>query len=429
MSASDEKAVWSTAFINNLPDAAFALVKPGGKKDSDGKTVPRSLRMLPHHNASVKSATENSSVDLPHLRAALTRAAQPGTDLTPEQRSRVKGHLAAHAKALGVGGKADPEGICRKDFDLEIRSINEESRSLRMIASTPARDSYGDVLRPFWNLSHFNKNPVVLFAHNRGARSPAELIPVGFSKDHEVNGEQLEFEPTFTDDQANPNAERVWQGIKQKVLRAASVGFRPGKIVREEDDKGVVTYFVGTKDQPNILKEISIVPIGANHEAVALDADGASDIAKIYEERELSLVADETEDSTAAGGGSTPTEERKMDLNELKTAHPAVYEEALKLGAENAVTAERKRVSAHLNVGQKCGAMDIAMKAIKDGVDFMDPEVQSEYLTAGRNKADVETRQAETDAAGKAADGAKAVETTKDLQDIVADNIAAGLGL
>jgi len=137
--------------------------------------------------------------------------------------------------------------------------------------------------------------------------------------------------------------------------------------------------------------------------------------------------------STADGGGLTPTQERTMDLNQLKTEHSAVYEAAVKIGeeqgAESGAVAERKRVNAHLNMGQKFGAMDIAIKAVKDGADFMDPEVQSEYMTAGRNKTDVETRQSETDAADQMTQDAKPDEGTKDLQDIVADNIAAGMAL
>lgn len=144
---------------------------------------------------------------------------------------------------------------------------------------------------------------------------------------------------------------------------------------------------------------------------------------------------DRSDINSTADGGGTPTQEKTMNINELKADHPAVYEAAIKLGEEQGVVkgieqgaaAERKRVSAHLNMGQKFGAMDVAIKAVKDGADFTDPEVQSEYLIAGRNKADVETRQKESDAAGETTKKAKPVETTKDLQDIVADNIAQGL--
>ena len=92
------KAKWTTAYINNLPDAAFAVIEPGGKKDDTGKTEPRRLRHLPHHNASVKRATENTSVDLPHLRNALARL--PQLKLSDSLKKKAYNHLANHAKAL-----------------------------------------------------------------------------------------------------------------------------------------------------------------------------------------------------------------------------------------------------------------------------------------------------------------------------------------
>ena len=53
----------STADQNDLPDSAFAYIEPGGSKDSSGKTVPRSLRHFPVHDAA-------------HVRNALARAPQ-----------------------------------------------------------------------------------------------------------------------------------------------------------------------------------------------------------------------------------------------------------------------------------------------------------------------------------------------------------------
>jgi hypothetical protein len=44
------KAKISTADKNDLPDSAFAYIQPGGKKDADGKTTPRSLRHFPIHD-------------------------------------------------------------------------------------------------------------------------------------------------------------------------------------------------------------------------------------------------------------------------------------------------------------------------------------------------------------------------------------------
>jgi hypothetical protein len=64
-----QKAKWTTAFINDLPDSSFLHVEDGGEKDDAGKTKPRSLRHFP-----VKDAQGN--IDLPHLRNALARIPQ-----------------------------------------------------------------------------------------------------------------------------------------------------------------------------------------------------------------------------------------------------------------------------------------------------------------------------------------------------------------
>lgn len=80
-------AVWSTAFVNDLPDSSFLHIKAGGSKDGEGKTTPRSLRMFPYRD-------QGGKVDLPHLRNALARI--PQADLP----SGVKTRLASKARRL-----------------------------------------------------------------------------------------------------------------------------------------------------------------------------------------------------------------------------------------------------------------------------------------------------------------------------------------
>ena len=67
--ATSDRATWTGAYINTLPDSSFLYVEPGGSKDGEGKTTPRSLRHFPYKDASGK-------VDLPHLRNALARIPQ-----------------------------------------------------------------------------------------------------------------------------------------------------------------------------------------------------------------------------------------------------------------------------------------------------------------------------------------------------------------
>ena len=73
-------AEWTTSYINDLPDSAFACIQGD-------------QRLYPHHDAS-------GAVDLPHLRAALSRVGDPNNDQCG------KGHLEAHAKAELGQGKA-----------------------------------------------------------------------------------------------------------------------------------------------------------------------------------------------------------------------------------------------------------------------------------------------------------------------------------
>lgn len=63
------KSVWSASFVNDLPDSAFLFIESGGRKDDQGKTVPRSLRHLPYRD-------QNGDIDLPHLRNVLSRLPQ-----------------------------------------------------------------------------------------------------------------------------------------------------------------------------------------------------------------------------------------------------------------------------------------------------------------------------------------------------------------
>ncbi len=75
---------WSRARINSLPDSAFAVVEvaPDGTKQ----------RHLPHHD-------ERGEVDLPHLRAALSRIGQVKW-LDPASAPLARRHLEEHLTAL-----------------------------------------------------------------------------------------------------------------------------------------------------------------------------------------------------------------------------------------------------------------------------------------------------------------------------------------
>lgn len=123
----EDRAVWDTAYVNDLPDKAFAIILSGGEKDDEGKTTPRSLRKLPHHNKSVTSASENESVDKPHLRNALARWDQ--TDAPADVKNRAKSHLVKHAKALDIGEYSITENEEDENMSTDTQKSAEEVQS------------------------------------------------------------------------------------------------------------------------------------------------------------------------------------------------------------------------------------------------------------------------------------------------------------
>ena len=92
---------WTTKYINDLPNMAFAVVEKG-YKEGDNK----GMRHLPHHNKNVKSATEDSSVDLPHLRNAFARVNQiksvSGKESDATLRKKAANHLKVHRDLLAA---------------------------------------------------------------------------------------------------------------------------------------------------------------------------------------------------------------------------------------------------------------------------------------------------------------------------------------
>lgn len=95
----EAKAVWTTAYIDDLPDSAFLYVAPGGTV-SGGKTSPSSKRYFPYKDAS-------GAVDLPHLRDAIDRA--PDSDLSADVKATVQSRgrrllAAQQGKAILLSG-------------------------------------------------------------------------------------------------------------------------------------------------------------------------------------------------------------------------------------------------------------------------------------------------------------------------------------
>lgn len=143
------------------------------------------------------------------------------------------------------------------------------SRSFDVIASSPVEDANGRIVIQDWDLARFEANPVVLWNHGEGGgffgdSSDTDLtLPIGHASNVRLEGGKLMATITLVDERANPIAEKVFQGVSQKSIRAVSVGWRASDVRFEMHDNVDVVVLSG-----NELYEISFVAIPANPEAV-----------------------------------------------------------------------------------------------------------------------------------------------------------------
>ena len=138
-------------------------------------------------------------------------------------------------------------------------SIREETREVDFVASTAREDSYGDVIdQSSWQLADYINNPIVLYGHQ------SRELPIGRASNVGVRNGQLECTIRLASAEANPEAEKVWRLIKEGVLKTVSVGFLPVD-GRYETIAGREVFVWRSP----ILKEISVVPVPANPDALA----------------------------------------------------------------------------------------------------------------------------------------------------------------
>ena len=109
------KADLSTAELNDLPDSDFAYIEPGGKKDDEGKTTPRSKRHFAIH-------------DKAHADNAAARIAQ-GAEFGEQAKPKV---LAAQRK---FGTKAVEKAAGDEDVPGSPAWESQDAANLRTVAA------------------------------------------------------------------------------------------------------------------------------------------------------------------------------------------------------------------------------------------------------------------------------------------------------
>lgn len=265
--------------------------------------------------------------------------------------------LAALAAELGVADHIDLPGAPAREFKdkivnyelaLEVRNINVEKRTADFVFSSEAVDSYGEIVRQNWDLSRFKRNPVILYNHRSSSwGDPLSSLPIGKCIHIELSNGKLQGTVKFATKEFNEFAETVWIGVQEGMIRATSVGFFPHTVKYERvDDVDQLIL------DDNELFEISIVPIGANPDAVALAAGNSAQRERLHRRAaphaskdEINMTAEELAKKEAEI--TTANERAKAAESELAKLRATAAEQkaALDKAAEEKLEIQAKALS------------------------------------------------------------------------------------
>lgn len=138
------------------------------------------------------------------------------------------------------------------------------SKTKRVRISNESLNSYGTrVLTAGMNVEQYNRNPVLLYMHERGQ-------VIGYVKDLKVEGEEVTGELMF--DEATELSQRCKKQWEFGSLKMVSVGLDILELSEAPE------HLVAGQTSPTISKsklfEVSLVDIGANDDAIVLQKDG-----------------------------------------------------------------------------------------------------------------------------------------------------------
>lgn len=214
--------------------------------------------------------------------------------------------------------------MLKKLFNTKIKEVNEEEKSIRFIFSTDDEDRHGEIVdQEGWDLKEFEKNPVVLFAHDHYQPAVGQVTEIGLNDQKQLEGvikfayEEYDF------------AKTLFNLYKGKFMRAVSAGFRNNKYEIDQDDD---TFTL----KENTLFEMSVVNVPANAMALAKSAGIDVSPLKDMNEKKVEKIVLKDEDIKKIG------EEVSKNINEN-----------LNKGLANTTKVETPKVKSKINSKKK----------------------------------------------------------------------------
>lgn len=267
---------------------------------------------------------------------------------------------------------------------LQVRSVDEDARVIRGVATSPTPDRMGDVVEP---LGVSFKNPLPLLWQHRHDQ------PVGTVKFDRPTKDGITFEASLArvDDPGvlKDRIDEAWQSVKAGLVRAVSIGFRS---LEHAAMKGGGWRFIKSE-----VLELSLVTIPANADAT-ITAIKSID-AELRAASGRSSEADTSRDPSVTGVAS-PGDTGSITTTQTRKAGK---------GRKMAKTIKEQIEAFEATRAAKAARMDELMqKAAEEGVT-LDAEQSDEY-----DELETEVKAIETHLARLArADKANAAEATE----------------
>jgi len=165
------------------------------------------------------------------------------------------------------------------DSKSDVIKTDDKDMSADFLISTPSGDRMGDVIQPrgcLGHLDHYKNNAQVFFNH-KSFELPIGLSTRPGSDDLCVSVSDQGIWATCFFHGRTPESTQVYELVKHRILKAASIGFRPlkGRLIQSESskskDRDVIEFdkfWPGIEFEEWELLEWSVVGIPCNQDAV-----------------------------------------------------------------------------------------------------------------------------------------------------------------
>jgi len=143
-----------------------------------------------------------------------------------------------------------------------VRAHDEDTRRVTVVVSTGEVARDGAIINQSgWNLRNYERNPVVLWAHDDSS------LPIGRAVETITSPDEMLQVHEFA---SHPRADEVFQAIRGGFVNATSVRWTPGETTHRDVNGRKVLVF----ERGHELLEVSYVPIPADPGSLVVRADG-----------------------------------------------------------------------------------------------------------------------------------------------------------